>query len=95
MGIIVYIIFGALVGWIASMIAGTNKEQGAIGNIIVGILGAFIGGAVASWAGIGDITGFNISSFLIALAGAVVLLFIYKAVRGAGHHNSSHSPMSR
>lgn len=94
MGIILWIIFGALVGWIASMIAGTNREQGAIANIVVGILGAFIGGAVASWAGIGDISGFNISSFLIALAGSVVLLFIYKAVRGNSHH-SSHSPLSR
>ena len=94
MGIVVWILFGALVGWIASMIAGTNREQGAIANIVVGILGAFIGGAAASWAGIGDITGFNIGSFLIALAGAVVLLFIYKAVRGsaAGH---GHNPMSR
>lgn len=92
MGIIVYIIFGAIVGWVASMIAGTNQQQGAIGNIVVGILGAFIGGGVANWAGIGSVNGFNISSFLIALAGAVVLLFVYKAVRGSNH---SHSPMSR
>jgi uncharacterized membrane protein YeaQ/YmgE (transglycosylase-associated protein family) len=88
MGIILYIIFGALVGWIASMIAGTNREQGAIGNIIVGILGAFLGGLVANAAGSGGITGFNLSSFLIALAGAVVLLFIYKAIRGGRTHNS-------
>ncbi len=88
MGIITWIIFGALAGWIASMIAGTNKEQGAIGNIIVGILGAFLGGMIARAAGIGDITGFNLGSFLIALVGAVVLLFIYKAVRGG----STHSP---
>jgi uncharacterized membrane protein YeaQ/YmgE (transglycosylase-associated protein family) len=87
MGIILWIIFGALVGWVASMIAGTNREQGAIGNIIVGILGAFLGGLAARAMGIGDITGFNIGSFLIALVGAVVLLFIYKAVRGRGTHS--------
>ncbi len=89
MGIIAWIIMGALAGWIASMIAGTNREQGAIGNIIVGILGAFIGGFLARTLGIGDITGFNIGSFLIALAGAVVLLFIYKAVRGSSTHSST------
>jgi uncharacterized membrane protein YeaQ/YmgE (transglycosylase-associated protein family) len=88
MGIILWIVFGALVGWIASMIAGTNQEQGAIGNIVVGILGAFLGGLLARALGIGDITGFNIGSFLIALGGAVVLLFIYKAVRGGASHHS-------
>lgn len=88
MNIILWIIFGALVGWIASMIAGTNREQGAIGNIIVGILGAFLGGLIARAMGVGDITGFNLGSFVIALIGAVVLLFIYKAVRG----NNTHSP---
>lgn len=87
MGIILWIIFGAIVGWIASMIAGTNREQGAIGNILVGILGAFLGGMLARVIGIGDITGFNLGSFLIALAGAVVLLMIYKAIRGGNTHS--------
>ena len=44
LGIISWIIFGALAGWVASMIAGTNREQGWLENIIVGIIGAFLGG---------------------------------------------------
>jgi uncharacterized membrane protein YeaQ/YmgE (transglycosylase-associated protein family) len=77
MGIILYIIFGALVGWIASIIMGRNAEQGAIGNIVVGILGAFLGGWVMQAFGSSGVTGFNLRSFLVALVGAVILLFVY------------------
>ena len=87
MGIIAWIVLGALAGWIASMIAGTNQEQGAIANIIVGILGAFVGGFIVSLFGGNGITGFNLSSFLVALLGAVVLLFVYRAVRGSHTHS--------
>lgn len=81
MELILYIIFGALVGWIASIIMGRNAEQGAIGNIVVGILGAFVGGWLMSALGGAGVTGFNIRSFLVALMGAVLLLFIYNMVR--------------
>lgn len=84
-----YILAGALVGWVASMIAGTNREQGAIGNIIVGILGAFLGSFLVRAIGGAGVTGFNITSFLVALLGAVLLLFIYKAVRGDTTHSST------
>jgi uncharacterized membrane protein YeaQ/YmgE (transglycosylase-associated protein family) len=87
MGIIVFIIFGAIVGWSASLIAGTNREQGALGNIVVGILGAFLGGVIMNALGKNGITGFNISSFIVALVGAVILLMIFKALRGHGHHD--------
>lgn len=76
MGIIVWIIFGALVGWIASIIMKTNQDQGAILNIVVGIVGALLGGLVANMLGMEGITGFNLSSFLIALGGAIILLGI-------------------
>lgn len=82
MEIILYIIFGALVGWIASMIMGRNAEQGAIGNIIVGILGAFLGGFLMQLFGGAGVTGFNLYSFFVALLGAVILLFLYNLVRG-------------
>jgi uncharacterized membrane protein YeaQ/YmgE (transglycosylase-associated protein family) len=81
MGIIAWIIFGALVGWIASIIMRTNESQGALANIIVGILGAMIGGFLASIFGLGDIDGFNIGSFLIALGGAILLLAIVNMFR--------------
>lgn len=82
MSILVWIIFGALVGWIASMIAGTNAQMGAIANILVGIAGAFIGGFIAQAFGAGGITGFNLTSFITALLGAVILLFIVRAFTG-------------
>ncbi|MBP6942788.1 MAG: GlsB/YeaQ/YmgE family stress response membrane protein [Candidatus Buchananbacteria bacterium] len=81
MGIILWIIFGALVGWVASMIMKTDGQQGAIMNIAVGIVGALIGGWLMSVFGGTGITGFNIYSFLVALLGAVILIAIVKAVR--------------
>jgi len=81
MGIILWIIFGALVGWIASMIMKTDAEQGAVLNIIVGIIGAVIGGWLMSFFGKSGVSGFNLYSFLVALLGAVVLIAIVKALR--------------
>lgn len=81
MNIILWIIFGALVGWIASMIMGTNAKQGAILNIAVGVVGALIGGWVMSIFGAQGVSGFNLGSFLVALLGAVILLAILKAIR--------------
>lgn len=83
MGIILWIIFGALVGWIASMVMKTDASQGAFMNIVVGILGAVLGGWLMSFFGNTGVTGFNIPSFLVALLGAVVLLAIFRAVRRA------------
>ena len=80
MNFIVWIIFGALAGWIASMIAGTDARQGALANIVVGILGAFVGGWLMQQFGQSDVTGFNIYSLLVAIGGATLLLFLYRAV---------------
>lgn len=80
MNILLWIIFGALAGWIASMIAGTNARQGAIGNIVVGILGAFVGGFIMSLFGENGVNGFSIYSLLVAIGGAVVVLFAWKAI---------------
>lgn len=84
MGILAWIIFGALAGWLASIIMKTNAEQGALGNIIVGIIGAFIGGFVVSLFGGDGVTGFNLTSMLTAILGAVILLAIVKSFRGHG-----------
>lgn len=81
MGFITFIIFGAFVGWIASIIMGRNAEQGAIGNIIVGIVGAFLGGWIMNAIGSQGVTGLNFWSFLVALGGAVILLFVYNLFR--------------
>lgn len=84
MSIIMWIIFGALVGWIASMIAGTNAQQGAIANIVVGIVGALLGGFIMQLFGQSGISGFNLYSIVVAIVGAVVLLWIYRTVT-SGH----------
>ncbi len=82
MGLILWIIFGALAGWIASLIMHTDAEQGAAANIIVGIVGALIGGGVARLLGGSGITGFNLTSLVLSILGAVVLLFFVRLFRG-------------
>jgi len=83
MGIITWLIFGALVGWVASIIMKRNSEMGSIANIVVGVIGAGLGGWIASLLGIGTVTGFNFYSLLIALAGACVLLLVIGLVQKA------------
>ena len=82
MGLILWILFGALVGWIASLIMRTDAEQGAIANIIVGIVGALIGGGISRLLGGSGITGFNLTSLLLAVLGSVVLLFFVRMLSG-------------
>jgi uncharacterized membrane protein YeaQ/YmgE (transglycosylase-associated protein family) len=79
MGIIGWLIIGALAGWIASMITGKNRQMGAGANILVGIIGGFIGGLVMNLLGGYGITGFNIWSLFVAVVGAVILLWIVNA----------------
>ncbi len=82
MSFISWIVIGALAGWIASLIVGTNRQQGCLVDIIVGIVGAFIGGFVFDLLDAGPrITGFNLPSLLVAVVGAVILLFIVKAIQ--------------
>jgi uncharacterized membrane protein YeaQ/YmgE (transglycosylase-associated protein family) len=85
MGIIAWIVFGGIAGWIASMIAKTNEGMGLLANIGVGVVGALIGGFVANLFGASGVTGFNLYSFIIAIIGAVVLLAVIRAFRGTAH----------
>ena len=80
MGIIAWIIFGALAGWLASLIMGTNAEQGAFANIIIGIVGAVLGGFLSRLIGGSGVTGFNLGSLVGAVIGAVLLLGLYRAL---------------
>lgn len=81
MNILLWIILGALAGWIASLIMKTNTQQGTLVDIVVGIVGAFLGGIIFQTFGAAGVTGFNIWSLFVAIVGAVVLLAIVKAVR--------------
>lgn len=82
MSIIIWIVVGALAGWIASMIMKTDAQMGALANIVVGIIGAFLGGWIVNLFGVAPAAGqLNIPSILTAILGAVVLLGLLKLVR--------------
>jgi uncharacterized membrane protein YeaQ/YmgE (transglycosylase-associated protein family) len=82
LGIVSWIIFGALAGWVASFLAGTHREQGCLTNIVVGIVGALIGGFLyGAFTGQRLIYGWNLGSFVVAVIGAVVLLVLLRLVR--------------
>ena len=82
MGILAWVVLGGVAGWIASMVMHTDASQGIFLNIIVGIVGAFLGGITFGFFGGAGVTGFNLYSLLVATIGAVVLLYIVKLVRG-------------
>lgn len=85
MSIIIWILVGALAGWIASMIMKTDAQMGALANIITGIVGALLGGWVVGLFGVDVAKGeLSIPSILTAILGACILLAILKAVRGRG-----------
>ncbi|PJC56291.1 GlsB/YeaQ/YmgE family stress response membrane protein [Candidatus Kaiserbacteria bacterium CG_4_9_14_0_2_um_filter_41_32] len=83
MNFLVWIIFGGLAGWIGSMIMGTDGQQGIILNIVVGIIGAGLGGYIMNLFGNGGVNGFNLYSFIVAVIGAVVLLAVLRLIRGS------------
>ena len=80
--IIGWIIVGALAGWIASMVMRRDASMGAVANIIVGIIGAFVGGWVVSLFGVDVSTGeLTIPSILTAILGAIIVLAIVNLFR--------------
>ncbi len=82
MGIISWLIVGGLAGWLASLIMKTDDQQGMIANIIIGVIGAVIGGFVFNLiGGDGSVDGINLWSILVATVGAVILIWILKLVR--------------
>jgi uncharacterized membrane protein YeaQ/YmgE (transglycosylase-associated protein family) len=79
MGVVAWLVMGLLAGWIASLLV--NKQgEGMLLDIVLGIVGAVVGGFIAHFAGFSGITGFNIYSILIAIGGAVVVLVLYHAL---------------
>jgi uncharacterized membrane protein YeaQ/YmgE (transglycosylase-associated protein family) len=78
MGIIAWIILGAIAGWITNMIMGGG--EGVLMTIILGIVGALVGGYLAgSVLGIADVTGLNIESIIVAVVGAIIVVLVYRA----------------
>ncbi|MDQ3018850.1 MAG: GlsB/YeaQ/YmgE family stress response membrane protein [bacterium] len=85
MNIILWVIFGGLAGWIATMIVGNDASYGVAGNVIVGILGAFLGGWIADKLGASGQPGTerpssSVVSFIIAVVGAVILLVLLNLI---------------
>jgi uncharacterized membrane protein YeaQ/YmgE (transglycosylase-associated protein family) len=92
MGIIGWIILGLIAGAIAKALHKGGEPGGVLGTIVVGILGAILGGLIASALGIGAITSFfSIGTWLIAIAGALLLLVIYNTFLGAGERSGTAS----
>lgn len=81
MGIIAWIILGALSGWIASIIMKKNHSMGAVANIVTGIVGAFIGGIVFNLIGAQKVTGLNLYSVLVSVVGACIFLWILGKIK--------------
>ena len=81
MGIIAWIVLGAIAGWITNMIMG--GREGVIATIILGIIGAIVGGWLAGTVlKVADVTGVNIESIIVAVIGAVIVVAVYRAVVG-------------
>lgn len=82
MGIISWIVLGLIAGFVARWIVPGEGPGGIVGDIVVGILGAIIGGWIYGLFSHVGVTGFNLPSIVCAIIGAVVLLFIVRAIRG-------------
>lgn len=83
MGIVVWLIVGGVVGWLASIIMRTDAQQGLLLNVVVGIVGALLAGFIVSpMLGVGTINeGISIATFVVSLIGAVILLAIVNLFR--------------
>ena len=86
-GIVMWVIVGALAGWIGSKVMGTDPQQGGLANVIIGVIGAVIGGFVTR-AFFGDSASNNgfVASLLVATLGSVILIGLYKALTGSRVH---------
>jgi len=84
MGWLAWLVVGAVAGWLASIVMKTSGRQGLLTDIVVGIVGALIGGFLFNQFGAAGVTGFNIWSVFVAFTGAVVLLVVLRLLNGRG-----------
>jgi len=82
MGILSWILLGLIVGALAKWIMPGPDPGGIVITIVVGIAGAFVGGFLGSLVGLGSVTGFNLGSLVVAVAGALLLLWGHRRLRG-------------
>lgn len=81
MGIVLWIIFGAIAGWVASVIMKTNNRQGAVMDIVLGVVGAIVGGFLMGMVGQSGVSGFNLYSLIVAVIGAVIIIYLGRMMR--------------
>jgi uncharacterized membrane protein YeaQ/YmgE (transglycosylase-associated protein family) len=86
MGIIAWIVLGLIAGFIASLLV-NKRGEGFLGDIVLGIIGAVVGGFVARAIGFWGVNGLNLRSILVAVVGAVIVLVIYHAIIGSRRTN--------
>ncbi len=83
MSIIAFLVLGGIAGWIASLVMGTDAQQGIVLNIVVGVVGAFLGGMLFNLFGTTGVSGFNVWSLVVAVIGSIVLLWLVRLFRRA------------
>jgi len=81
MEILAFLVLGGIAGWIASLVMGTDASQGILMNVVIGVIGAVIGGMAFNAFGSSGVTGFNIYSLVVSTIGAIVLLWIVRLFR--------------
>lgn len=81
MNILLWIIFGALAGWLSSVIMKTDSNQGTIMDIFMGVVGAMVGGFLMGLVGQSGVTGFNVYSLVVAVIGAVVVIYLGRVIK--------------
>jgi uncharacterized membrane protein YeaQ/YmgE (transglycosylase-associated protein family) len=83
--LILWVILGAVAGWLASLVMRTDAEQGGLANVVIGIIGALIGGFLSQMLGGPGVSGFNFVSVIVATLGAIILLAILRLFRRSSH----------
>jgi uncharacterized membrane protein YeaQ/YmgE (transglycosylase-associated protein family) len=81
MNFILWLIFGAIAGWLASVLMKTDAAQGSLGDIVLGIVGSIVGGFVFNLFGEPGVTGFNLYSILVSVVGSAIVIYIGRAMR--------------
>ena len=82
MGILSWIVFGLVAGILAKFLMPGRDGGGIIVTIVLGVVGALVGGFIATALGLGDVNGFNVRSFIIAVGGAILVLVVYRRIKG-------------
>lgn len=81
MSLLLFLIVGGIAGWLASVVMGTNARQGMLADILLGIVGAFVGGLLMNTLGQAGVTGFNLYSLLVSTLGAIAVIYVGRLLR--------------